>query len=136
MPFEPIIVRFWPMAHLRKLVFGVKVAASISYPTYTKFGIPFVEGEGISHVRRPFMDNATPDRRRRPQTLGEQQHISMRDLADCLASARGALGSDSSLPKETRNELKQSLEHAEAALRRAVTEKTVFLRIKGLLSDD
>ncbi|MBO6689827.1 MAG: hypothetical protein JJ931_08120 [Henriciella sp.] len=82
------------------------------------------------------MDNSPPDRSNQPQTLGEEQHIAMRDLADCLASARGTLGSDSSLPEETRYELKQSLEHAEAALRRAVTEKTVFLRIKMLLGDD
>lgn len=82
------------------------------------------------------MPDSTPDRSRRSHTLCVERNIGMLDLADCLASARGSLGSDSSLPEETRDELKQSLEHAEAAIRRAVAEKTVFVRIKNLLDDN
>lgn len=48
-----------------------------------------------------------------------------RELADWLEVLRGSLDSDRSLSAETQTELHESLGHAEAALRRAIAEKTL-----------
>jgi hypothetical protein len=82
------------------------------------------------------MPGSIPDRSKSVHPPELERHIDMSELADCIANARGSLGSDSSLPEETRREINQSLEYAEATLRRATAEKSIFDRIKKLLSDN
>lgn len=82
------------------------------------------------------MPDSIPDRSKSVHPPEVERNIDMRELADCIANARGSLGSDSSLPEETRREINQSLEYAEATLRRATAEKSIFVRIKKLLSDN
>lgn len=82
------------------------------------------------------MPDSTRDRSSGTHSLDEKRHIDMLELADCIAFARGSLGSDSSLPEETRREINQSLEYAEATLRRATAEKTIFVRVTELLTDN
>lgn len=82
------------------------------------------------------MSNSLSDKSRLTHTTDERRQIDARELADHLEFAREVLGGDSSLPEETRRELERSLGHAEAALRRAVAERTVFVRMRNLLGNN